>query len=78
MLVVFKRQFAELEVGGWDFRYDHDIDVGVSDHVFTGTVELDAWMVFGGVIVGSGVPLNDGVEIEGWSNLDQGDVEDLG
>lgn len=40
-------------------------------------VNLDGWVVLGGIVVWFRSSLNDGVEGEGWSYEDEWDMEDF-
>ena len=57
--------------------YDDNVDGGICEHLCRRVEDFRGGVVFGGIVVWLWGSLDDGVELEGWSYLDEGDVEDF-
>jgi hypothetical protein len=57
---------------------DDDVEVGVCEERFEGGVVGDGGVVCGGGVSFGGGALQDGVQVEGGGEGDEGDVEDFG
>ena len=78
VLSILQCHLRELEVRVWYCRHDHNVHLGILDHLLSRAVTLDAWMIFLGIVVRLRGSLDNSKELEFWDDVDEGNVEDFG
>ena len=77
MLAAFQSELRQIIVCAWSGQHEHDIHGLISNHLFTGPVNLDFGIVFLGIVARLWTALHDGIELKFRNDRDQWQMEDL-